>query len=208
MNADVSNKMICSAHFYLDDYQRNYKQEFIDPNFKRVLKANAIPTQNLQPSKGEAIKKEPLLENDHSYHIAGSKEAPRESPKETLDLNDVRISVDLNEALQEKCRNLTMKLRNMKQKSKQLEKSTKIFKQKLAEHQNDVVEVDEVQKVFSRSQINLLLGKKKVYWTDDDLARAFTLRHIGGKKCYLYLKNTLNMPLPALSCVQRWASTV
>lgn len=64
-----------------------------------------------------------------------------------------------------------------------------------------------VRKVFSDAQINLLLGKKKVIWSDDDLAKAFTLRHIGSKECYLYLKNQLNMPLPALACVQKWAAS-
>ncbi|KAJ8985743.1 hypothetical protein NQ317_014396 [Molorchus minor] len=58
-----------------------------------------------------------------------------------------------------------------------------------------------LEKVFTPAQIQLLMGKK-VFWSDDDLARAFTLRHMGGKELYLYLRNTVNLPLPSLSCIQ------
>lgn len=63
-------------------------------------------------------------------------------------------------------------------------------------------------KVFSNAQIGILMNKKKVLWSDDDLAMAFTLRHMSNKECYLYLKETLNIPLPALSCVQKWAASL
>lgn len=170
----------------------------MNPDFKRQLKPKSIPTQALNgtyfTSHGSMEK------SDHSYHHAAM--------KEILDQNDVKKTVDMNESLQKKYRDLLENVRQLKQKSQKLQKNTVLFKRKLHQHQNNVVEIDEIQKVFSPSQINLLLGRKKVYWSDDDLARAFTLRHIGGKNCYLYLKNTLNMPLPALSCVQRWASSV
>lgn len=201
LNTDVSKLMVCSAHFYLDDYQRNYKEEFVNPNFKRELKPNAIPSQGLLGTFGDSYRGvEKMHLNDHSYHIAGV--------QEILDYNEVKKTVDLNDSLQQQCKDMIGKVHQLKQKSQKLHKNTMLFKKKLQQHQNNSIEVDEIQKVFSPSQINLLLGRKKVYWTDDDLARAFTLRHIGGKNCYLYLKNTLNMPLPALSCVQRWASSV
>lgn len=199
-NTDVSKMMVCSAHFYLDDYQRNYKEEFANPNFKRQLKSNAVPTHSLLGTFCESHKETGTGLKDHSYYISGV--------QETLDYNEVKKTVDLNDSLQQKYKDLLAKSRLLKQKSQKLVKNTALFKRKLMQHQNNSVEVDDIQKVFSPSQINLLLGRKKVYWTDDDLARAFTLRHIGGKNCYLYLKNTLNMPLPALSCVQRWASSV
>lgn len=189
--------MICSAHFYLDDYQRNYKEEFANPNFKRELKPNAIPTQDLLGTFVEnKIEKKPTA--DHSYHIG---------VQEKLDLNDVKKTVDRNESLQQKQKDLLEKIRQLKQKTTKLHKNTAIFKRKLSQHRSSSIQIADIQKVFSPSQIKLLMGQKKVYWTDDDLARAFTLRHIGGKNCYLYLKNTMNMPLPALSCVQRWASS-
>lgn len=64
-----------------------------------------------------------------------------------------------------------------------------------------------LSQVFSDAQIDVLTGKDKVRWSDDDLAMAFSLRQMSSKECYLYLKETLNIPLPALSCVQKWAAS-
>lgn len=64
-----------------------------------------------------------------------------------------------------------------------------------------------LSKVFSDAQIKILTGKEKVVWTNDDLAMAFSLRQMSSRECYLYLKRFLNYPLPALSCVQRWAAS-
>lgn len=198
-NAPVGNLMVCSAHFYLDDYQRNYKEEFSNPDFKRPLKSTAVPSQNIMaehagPEEGNS-EEAPVA--DHSYHIE----------KEVFSFYEIKKAVDLHAALGKQIEELQEKNLHMKQKSLKMRKNLQCFRTKLRQFQTNTVETDELQKVFSPSQINLLLGRKKVYWSDDDLGRAFTLRHIGGRDCYLYLKNTLCMPLPALSCVQRWASS-
>lgn len=61
-----------------------------------------------------------------------------------------------------------------------------------------------LSKVFSESQIKILSGKKKIYWSHDDMAVAYTLRHISSKRCYMYLSKNLNIPLPGLSSIKRW----
>lgn len=61
-------------------------------------------------------------------------------------------------------------------------------------------------KVFSESQIKILSGKKKIYWSNDDMAMAYTIRHLSNRRCYTYLSKNLNFPLPALSSMKRWAS--
>lgn len=61
-------------------------------------------------------------------------------------------------------------------------------------------------KVFSESQIKILSGKKKIYWSNDDMAMGYTIRHMSNKRCYVYLTKTLNIPLPALSSIKRWAT--
>lgn len=61
-------------------------------------------------------------------------------------------------------------------------------------------------KVFSESQIKILSGKKKIYWSNDDMAMAYTIRHLSNKRCYAYLTKNLNIPLPALSSIKRWAT--
>lgn len=61
-------------------------------------------------------------------------------------------------------------------------------------------------KVFSESQIKILTGKKKIYWSNDDMAMGYTIRHMSNKRCYIYLSKTLNIPLPALSSIKRWVT--
>ncbi|KAJ8962037.1 hypothetical protein NQ314_005819 [Rhamnusium bicolor] len=112
-NADISKLKVCSDHFLLDDYIRNYKEEFLNPNFKRKLQLKAIPQRNLSVNNVNGG-------NAHNDDI--------------LCFSEVKEAVDENEMLRQKYDSL----------------------------------------------IDLLLGKKKkVFWTDDDLAKAFTLRHIG-----------------------------
>ncbi|GJQ74520.1 hypothetical protein Trydic_g21387 [Trypoxylus dichotomus] len=61
-----------------------------------------------------------------------------------------------------------------------------------------------LSKVFSESQIKILSGKKKIYWSHDDMAIAYTIRHMSSKRCYIYLTKNLNIPLPGLSSIKRW----
>lgn len=63
-----------------------------------------------------------------------------------------------------------------------------------------------LSKVFSESQIKILNGKKKIYWSNDDMAIGYTIRHMSNKRCYTYLTKNLNIPLPALSSIKRWAT--
>lgn len=129
---------------------------------------------------------------------------------------DIKTAVDTNEQL--------------KQKFEALTKEESLLKEKVEMYQKKIVNLDKeitkmkklvsktprnrsgsnlIYKVFSHAQINMLLRKKKkVVWSYDDMAMAFTLRHMANRECYLFLKNTLNMPLPALSAVQRWAASV
>lgn len=64
-----------------------------------------------------------------------------------------------------------------------------------------------LSKVFSESQIKILSGKKKIYWSNDDMAMGYTIRHMSSKRCYFYLTKNLNIPLPAISSIKRWATT-
>lgn len=63
-----------------------------------------------------------------------------------------------------------------------------------------------LSKVFSESQIKILSGKKKIYWSNDDMAVGYTIRHMSNKRCYMYLSKNLKIPLPALSSIKRWAT--
>lgn len=74
------------------------------------------------------------------------------------------------------------------------------------------VSVDEIKNllssVLSSNQIDLILNRKKqVRWTQDELSMAFTIRYIS-KNCYLFLKNKMKLPLPALTTLERWVSKI
>ncbi|XP_023230821.1 uncharacterized protein LOC111630895 [Centruroides sculpturatus] len=61
---------------------------------------------------------------------------------------------------------------------------------------------------FTETQIyNLLERKKKIKWKKEDMNLAFTLRYLSIRS-YLYLRNQMNIPLPAVSTLQRWASKI
>lgn len=61
-----------------------------------------------------------------------------------------------------------------------------------------------LSKVFSQTQIKVLMGKKKTYWSDHDMAVAYTIRHLSNISCYNYLMKNMNIPLPGLSSIKRW----
>lgn len=63
-----------------------------------------------------------------------------------------------------------------------------------------------LSKVFSEAQIKILFGKKKVYWSNDDMAVGYIIRHLSNKRCYSYLTKTLNIPLPGVSSIKRWVT--
>jgi hypothetical protein len=67
-------------------------------------------------------------------------------------------------------------------------------------------ETNAMKKFFTKNQMDLLLKRRKrVNWTSEEAASAFTLRYYS-KKSYLYVKSTLQFPLPGLSSLRRWAS--
>lgn len=104
-------------------------------------------------------------------------------------------------------RDLYGKLSKQEKKNKLKRNGIKRVKEKFSKVEITGSGKNLLSKVFSDAQINVLMGQSKVVWGDDDLAMAFSLRHLCSKECYLYLKEVLNIPLPALSCVQKWAAS-
>ncbi|EFN62483.1 Transposable element P transposase, partial [Camponotus floridanus] len=63
-----------------------------------------------------------------------------------------------------------------------------------------------IRTILSENQL-ALQKKKKIKWTVDEISKAFTIRYLS-KRCYFYLRNTLNYKLPGISSLQRWASRI
>ena len=47
---------ICSAHFKDEDFERDLRNELLNIPVRKLLKKNAIPSQNLQPEYGLLVK--------------------------------------------------------------------------------------------------------------------------------------------------------
>ncbi|XP_063916360.1 THAP domain-containing protein 1-like isoform X2 [Zophobas morio] len=193
---DVSKSSVCSDHFKPTDYA--------DAD-QKTLTSSAIPTENLGWMLGMPEVK-----------VVINPKAPKIKVAEDLDFNKVKEAVDVNEKLKDQLQDLVKEYEPIKEKMG-------LYKRKIDNVEKEINRVkmmiakvksknwkpgnNLLCRVFSQAQINMLLGKKKVVWSYDDMAMAFTLRHVGNKECYLYLKDTLNLPLPALSAVQRWVAS-
>lgn len=61
---------------------------------------------------------------------------------------------------------------------------------------------------LSPNQVDILLKKKtKVRWTEEEFTKAFNILQFS-KRFYVYLKDTLNYPLPGFSTLKKWISDV
>lgn len=144
------------------------------------LKANAVPHCNLAQELEQAVEENQLLKSQ----LEALEKEKHELQNKIAQVNlQIMKKAAVTQRLQMRCERIRRKCNGSMKKSL-------------------------LTKVFSHAQIGVLMGKKKVVWSDDDLAMAFTLRHMGNKDCYLYLKETLNFPLPALACVQKWAASL
>lgn len=123
-------------------------------------------------------------------------------------------SLNIEADYKQKYEDLLMEFKQFKRDSmakvNRLNKMLKYYRTKLYSHslmKYDKLEMSDklLNTVLTKNQISLLSKKKKrVCWTYEEIATAFTLRYYS-KKCYLYLRSMLNYPLPALSSLRRWA---
>jgi hypothetical protein len=108
---------------------------------------------------------------------------------------------------------LRKKIKDLNSNKKRLRNMVKSLKIKLDNNKNNEnhnLTIEKIDKMMSpiltKTQIEkVVYKKKKVLWKNEDICRAFTLRYLG-KRPYVYLRNKLKFPLPAISTLQRWAS--
>lgn len=140
-----------------------------------------------------------------------------EEYKHVKDVNDLERLKEENENLRKYIQQLQPAVEKQRVKAAEKESALQKSKQELNKllsqcHtlQKSSLSIQEqkniLSKVFSESQIKILNGKKKIYWSNDDMAIGYTIRHMSNKRCYMYLTKNLNIPLPALSSIKRWAT--
>lgn len=181
-NVILSNLQICDKHFLLSDQTEENGNRKLLPNALPILDVESSSIDVKSPEMSDCIVKEAKLNLD-------LREKYKKLREELQEL-EIRINCD--------------KCEEKKRKKDLLRKKIEGAKKKLREKGIDSKCL--LNKVFSEAQIKYLMGKK-VVWGEDDMAMAFTLRHMSNKDCYLYLKRVLNIPLPALSAVQKWAAS-
>jgi len=49
--------------------------------------------------------------------------------------------------------------------------------------------------IFSKNQLDLIMKKKRVHWSRDEISKALSLRYFS-KRAYVYVKDELKYPLP------------
>ncbi len=62
-----------------------------------------------------------------------------------------------------------------------------------------------LKKIFSKEQIQLLIGRKKVNWTSNDIAKALSVAAIS-KKAYETIRDVWHLPLPTARTLRNWGS--
>lgn len=84
----------------------------------------------------------------------------------------------------------------------------KLTTKRASEDVKHAVVLKVLHKVFTKSQVQILLKNKTraKNWDNETIKLAFTLRYLG-RRTYVYLRNKLNYPLPSLPSLRRWASS-
>lgn len=129
-----------------------------------------------------------------------------------LEIQNLMIKLaDKNDAYDKMAQHLkdvNNKFLNLEQQFDELKSQKIIDFQQLEKNLN----IDNVKKllasVLTPNQIDLILNRKRqVHWTQDELSLAFTIRYLS-KKCYLFMKSKMKIPLPSISTLQKWASKI
>lgn len=231
---DVNTAQICSIHFDNSCYSHEYKMDYLG-NYTKMLKFDSVPTLYLPNPRPVTIKSGTQNFNTEQVNVNDVKEivvyqvATNNFVKvETQDLKeDEKYNILSKQQLEDVIREND----RLKQNIEEFKVSINLHKEKIKTEQQAIKKLDEeikkmssyndflqrtsmsladqkniLSKVFSESQIKILSGKKKIYWSNDDMAMGYTIRHLSNKRCYMYLSKNLNIPLPALSSIKRWST--
>lgn len=180
----LENLKVCERHFVHSDFEYPAKGRG-----KKVLKSIAVPCLRLD---GDVVAVKDIPELNPII---------RKLATENVEIKQKIMKLKSN--IDELSKNITFYSKKIDSKKC----ATRGLKRKMSKIPSFSDGKDILSKVFSDAQIEILSGKDKVVWSNDDLAMAFTIRQLSNKECYLYMKDTLNIPLPALSCLQRWAAS-
>ncbi|KAJ3641515.1 hypothetical protein Zmor_028020 [Zophobas morio] len=229
---DINVARICSIHFNEDSYTTEVKMIEYMTCYTKVLKYDAVPTLYLplttqivikdsdpheelremivfasEPDSAPEPKKPPVEPAIPEHDLEKYKHVQTKEQLEALENCNRSIRQNISK-LEDNLKSLKESLTNQMEyyKAKDVELSN--LHQEYLRSKRAYLSLQEqkalLSKVFSESQIKILSGRKKIYWSNDDMAVGYTIRHLSNKRCYVYLTKKLNIPLPAVSSIKRW----
>lgn len=228
---NVANATVCSLHFKSDNYVRDLKAELLNIPARKILKPDAVPCLNLPVGSSVSTSAETQVKESREERFQARASLKRAletfeniSPKKLK--IDQSTFADFPNVESEELRELRNRVKDLEDKNKRLEtmcgvlkvrerllrEKLKVCRRRQRESQtaaNNAVSnkvKDILQDIFSETQISCLLsGKKQAKWKREDICKAVTIRAIS-RKCYTFLRNKLNFPLPGISTLKRWSS--
>lgn len=217
LNPDTS--YICSDHFKEEDFIRNLKAELMGSKQKKFIHPEAIPSVKLLPtenckldtSRGKRREKKERNEivskllKTNEPDIASSSEG---NPPCSLDADEESKTMDYKvEYVKLKAAYEAEKIQGNDKIAALEEENRRLREERKESVQKELTIL--LKGIFTTTQIEQILKKKKKVncWTSEDITKAFTIRYLS-KRCYIYLRNDMNIPLPCLTTLKKWASKI
>jgi hypothetical protein len=226
-----ASSKVCSDHFTADDYEGQLQAEMCGSNTIR-LKNTAVPSVYLdhRPPDNYGTGPESIsnrsITRDSRYKKREAKQIVHEliyDNNPTNDGEDLIITEDntveqLSDQNQSVIASNALQQLNIERKErKRLEKVRRRLLAKIHAMKQTRVTisrqyvVDEISKIlqpyFTPTAIECFIRpNKKPRWTMEDISRAITLRYLS-RRTYLYIRQQLKHPLPALSTLRKWMSS-
>ncbi|KAJ8894294.1 hypothetical protein PR048_006909 [Dryococelus australis] len=171
--ADTSR--VCSIHFSENDYERDLKSELTGIKRKRTLKTDLVP------------------------HLFLPNVTSNDFPERSERLKNRTVKKKLVPDLTE------MRKRKRHSENPKCEENKNNGTRVVTQEMNEQTMCQPGSNVFTPKQIERLVfrNKKRIWWEDDDIAAAVTLRSIS-RKAYLYLRKNVGLPLSGLSTIRKW----
>nr|XP_022908184.1 uncharacterized protein LOC111419587 [Onthophagus taurus] len=228
LGTDPNTARICSLHFVKDDFERDLRSELLGSKPKKTLKKFSFPSlrseSKLQDSLNENVQD---LGNDNVQSGCAAMTQTEETDRSTvttqteISANIFICSINVIDTIKEmniKMNSLRTENDRIKSIVVQKESLIKKYKRQISilskrQQKNTLTNAnlnikikEKFKNVFTPTQLTKILkNKKKIHWNQTDITNAFTLRYLS-KRCYLYLRNHLNYPLPGISTLQNWCS--
>lgn len=228
------NARICSEHFTSSDYIDDMQNRLLGRPVRRKLKENAIPSKNLSSlisedqitPRSERQKKRKVLQDaeERLRNLSPMKICQNVEDRIQCkncddiqaELNNLQIQLATTKSMLSNLKNEKRSFKLISQKLKRavisknlLAVEVRKLKRKLNIMNKENMQMRNLKKclngIFSETQINAILERKKIKWTSEDVSKCIVLRALSSK-AYEFWREKVGLPLPSASTLKRWCS--